>query len=224
MRVLMIAAALAVGMSTAAQAAGKSCPAFNLPVKKSVEGPAYVKDGDTVVVADITVRLKGVDAPELADKYGREATAGMQAIVGNWLRCGLTGEKTHDREVGYCTNATDQDIGEAIIKKGLALACECFSDRYVRFEQPDAVARLPRAPYCIKDKVAQNGQAVPLITPTTLERNCLIKGNINAKGERIYHMPEQTFYDKTVIDESKEERWFCTEEDAIKAGWRKSIR
>jgi hypothetical protein len=51
MRTLMIAAALAVGMSTAAQAAGKSCPAFNLPVKKSVEGPAYVKDGDTVVVA-----------------------------------------------------------------------------------------------------------------------------------------------------------------------------
>jgi endonuclease YncB( thermonuclease family) len=126
MRVLVIAAALAVGMSTAAQAAGKSCPAFNLPVVKSVEGPAYVKDGDAVVVAGITVRLKGVDAPELADKYGREATVGIQAIVGNWLRCGLTGEKTHDREVGYCTNAADQDIGEAIIKKGLALACECF--------------------------------------------------------------------------------------------------
>jgi endonuclease YncB( thermonuclease family) len=222
MRVLMIAAALAVGMSTAAQTAGKSCPGFNLPVWKSVEGPAYVKDGDTVVVAGITVRLKGVDAPEPADKYGREATVGMQAIVGNWLRCGLTGEKTHDREVGYCTNAVDQDIGEAIIKKGLALACECFSDRYVRFEQPDALAHLQRAPYCIKDKVAQNGQAVPLITTQTPKPNCLIKGNINAKGEHIYHMPGQRFYDKTVIDESKRERWFCTEGDAIEHGWRKS--
>jgi endonuclease YncB( thermonuclease family) len=223
MRALMIAAAaLTIATGVAAQAAGKSCPAFNKPIKEWVEGPAYVKDGDTVVVAGTTVRLKGVDAPEPADKYGREATVGMQAIVGNWLRCGLTGEKTYGREVGYCTNAADLDIGEAIIKKGLALACECFSDRYVRFEQPDAVARLPRASYCIKDKVAQNGQAVPLTTPTTLERNCLIKGNINSKGERIYHMPEQRFYDVTIIDPSKGERMFCTEDDAIRAGWRKS--
>jgi hypothetical protein len=29
--------------------------------------------------------------------------------------------------------------------------------------------KIQRAPYCIKDKVAQNGQAVPLITPTTLQ-------------------------------------------------------
>jgi endonuclease YncB( thermonuclease family) len=218
MRTLMIAAALAVAMSTAAQAAGKSCPAFNKPVVKSVEGPAYVKDGDTVVVAGVTVRLKGVDAPEQADKYGPDATEGMRDIVGDWLRCGLTGEKTHDREVGYCTNAAHQDIGEAIIKKGLALACECFSDRYVPFEQPDALARLPRASYCIKDKVA-----VPLITPPPpTQLACLIKGNINSKGEHIYHMPGQRFYNKTDIDPSKGERWFCTEDEAIGAGWRKS--
>jgi endonuclease YncB( thermonuclease family) len=119
MRVLMIAAVLAVAMSTGAQAAEKSCPAFNKPIVKSVEGAAYVKDGDTVVVAGVTVRLKGVDAPEPADKYGPDATEGMRAIVGGWLRCGLTGEKTRNREVGYCTNAADQDIGEAIVKKGL---------------------------------------------------------------------------------------------------------
>jgi endonuclease YncB( thermonuclease family) len=224
MRVVMIAAVLAVGMSTAAQAAGKSCPMFNLPVVKSVEGPASVTDGDTVVVAGVTVRLKGVDAPEPAHKYGREATVGMQAIVGNWLRCDLTREMTRGRAVGYCTNSADQDIGEAIIKKGLALACECFSDRYVRFEQPDAVARLPHASYCTKDKIAQNGQAVPLTPPTTLARSCPIKGNINSKNERIYHMPGQAFYDKTEIDESKGERWFCTEKEAIDAGWRKSLR
>jgi endonuclease YncB( thermonuclease family) len=221
MRALMIAAsALTVATGVAAQAAGKSCPAFNKPIKEWVEGPAYVKDGDTVVVAGITVRLKGVDAPEPADTYGREATVGMQAIVGNWLRCGLTGEKTYGREVGYCTNAADLDIGEAIIKKGLALACECFSDRYVRLEQPDALAHLQRAPYCIKDKVA-----VPSITPSPppqLPGGCVIKGNINSKGERIYHMPEQRFYNVTIIDPSKGERMFCTEDDAIRAGWRKS--
>jgi hypothetical protein len=43
----------------------------------------------------------------------------MQDIIGSWLRCELTGEKTHGREVGYCTNFRGQDIGEAIIKQRL---------------------------------------------------------------------------------------------------------
>jgi len=50
----------------------------------------------------------------------------MQAIVGNWLRCGLTGEKTYGRDVGYCTNAADQDIGETIIKKGSLWPANAF--------------------------------------------------------------------------------------------------
>lgn len=52
----------------------------------------------------------------------------------------------------------------------------------------------------------------------------LIKGNINSKGEKIYHCPGQRDYNKTVIDESKGERWFATEEEARNAGWRKAQR
>jgi endonuclease YncB( thermonuclease family) len=51
---------------------------------------------------------------------------------------------------------------------------------------------------------------------------CLIKGNINSKGEHIYHVPGQRYYDKTQIDESKGERWFCSEQEAVVAGWRKA--
>lgn len=57
---------------------------------------------------------------------------------------------------------------------------------------------------------------------TTKKPGCEIKGNISSSGERIYHMPGQRFYDKTVISESAGERWFCTEDEAIAAGWRKS--
>ena len=49
---------------------------------------------------------------------------------------------------------------------------------------------------------------------------CYIKGNINAEGERIYHVPDSSSYDNTVIDESKGERWFRTESEARAAGWR----
>ena len=52
--------------------------------------------------------------------------------------------------------------------------------------------------------------------------SCDIKGNISMDGVRIYHMPGQEYYDATVIDESYGERWFCTEDEARAAGWRKA--
>ena len=33
-------------------------------------------------------------------------------------------------------------------------------------------------------------------------------------------MPDSPSYDNTVIDESRGERWFCTETEATSAGWR----
>jgi hypothetical protein len=50
-----------------------------------------------------------------------------------------------------------------------------------------------------------------------------IKGNISYNsGARIYHMPGQQYYDQTQISPSSGERWFCTENEAQRAGWRKS--
>jgi endonuclease YncB( thermonuclease family) len=67
-------------------------------------------------------------------------------------------------------------------------------------------------------------QPKPFVPPRPQEPRtaCLIKGNVNSKGERIYHMPGQHYYNNTQIDESKGERWFCTEQEAVAAGWRKA--
>ena len=52
--------------------------------------------------------------------------------------------------------------------------------------------------------------------------DCPIKGNINSKGERIYHVPSGRRYDRTKIDPLKGERWFCTEEEAREKGWHRA--
>jgi hypothetical protein len=53
--------------------------------------------------------------------------------------------------------------------------------------------------------------------------SCRIKGNISIDtGERIYHVPGQTYYNDTRINHSYGERWFCTEAEARAAGWRRS--
>ncbi len=45
---------------------------------------------------------------------------------------------------------------------------------------------------------------------------------IEIAGERIYHVPGGAYYDRTKISPAKGERWFCTEEEAQAAGWRRS--
>ena len=54
--------------------------------------------------------------------------------------------------------------------------------------------------------------------------DCRIKGNVSFSGERIYHVPGGEFYSQTRIDFFKGERFFCTEEEARAAGWRRSRR
>lgn len=63
--------------------------------------------------------------------------------------------------------------------------------------------------------------ALLLAAPVHAE-GCNIKGNVSTKGERIYHLPGQRYYEDTVIQQSHGERWFCSEEEARAAGWRRS--
>jgi hypothetical protein len=50
---------------------------------------------------------------------------------------------------------------------------------------------------------------------------CQIKGNITAQGVRIYHPPGCRYDKDTIIDTNRGERWFCTEAEAVAAGWRR---
>lgn len=54
-------------------------------------------------------------------------------------------------------------------------------------------------------------------------KGCNIKGNISLNSrERIYHVPGQEYYAATKISPEYGERWFCSEEEARAAGWRKA--
>ena len=55
--------------------------------------------------------------------------------------------------------------------------------------------------------------------PVSTNSGCRIKGNISGSG-KIYHVPGSDSYERTKIDESKGEQWFCTQEEARAAGWR----
>ncbi len=58
----------------------------------------------------------------------------------------------------------------------------------------------------------------------SITSQCNIKGNISSTGVKIYHVPSGQYYSQTLIDTAKGERWFCSQGEAMLAGWRKSKR
>lgn len=49
---------------------------------------------------------------------------------------------------------------------------------------------------------------------------CAIKGNVSRSGAKIYHLPGMATYGSVLIDPDKGERMFCSEDEAVRAGWR----
>ena len=53
--------------------------------------------------------------------------------------------------------------------------------------------------------------------------NCQIKGNVNlVDGTRNYYLPGQDRYAAIRIQPAEGERWFCSEDQALAAGWQKA--
>lgn len=49
---------------------------------------------------------------------------------------------------------------------------------------------------------------------------CVVKGNVNSAGERIYHLPGGNNYDRVIIKPEEGDRWFCTVAEAEQNGFR----
>lgn len=55
------------------------------------------------------------------------------------------------------------------------------------------------------------------------KENCVIKGNYRADNNTyIYHLPNCYNYERIVVNEKERDRWFCTDDEAKKAGFVKS--
>ncbi len=108
-----------------------------------------VRDGDTIEVGKVPIRLNGVSAPELGELLGLKSKEFMRDLVmGKQLRCELSGGKTYDRFVGICYLG-EQDIGAVVIAKGLALDCPRYSGgRYAKYEVKGAIAKIKLPKYC----------------------------------------------------------------------------
>lgn len=202
-----------------------------------ITGTAKVVDGDTLEIGNSRIRLHGIDAPEGKQRCrkGEEeyrcgdvaAQALTRLVAGRLVACIPRDQDQYGRTVAVC-RVGRTDINDWMVRQGNAVAYRKYSTAYVAaedaarrerlglwagtFDRPDEWRR--------NDRQASEQVAGPARGP----RGCMIKGNINSKGRRIFHVPGQEDYQATVINEAAGERWFCSEADAQSAGWRKASR
>ena len=150
MRATILATILAFGTQAGAHSGGldkQGCHAGSKPyhchkVQKSPPKSAadrkvisgtitHVRDGDTIEIDGIAIRLAALNCPENDTQKGKYATKVAKQFVGLQALCELTGAKTYDRLVGYC-KINDTDFGRYMMKNSACKVWEKYDvwDRY----------------------------------------------------------------------------------------------
>lgn len=189
-----------------------------------------VVDGDTLDIGNTRFRLHGIDAPEAGQTCmaagggawpcGKEAIRKIeQMLIHGQVACEPKGRDLYGRTIAICM-VEGRNINAEMVSSGFAWAFRRYSDDYVGLEGEARRGHVgvwqanTETPW---DFRAKKWDAALTQTP---DRKCPIKGNINRKNEKIYHTPWSRDYEKTKIDVARGERWFCSEDEAIEAGWR----
>jgi endonuclease YncB( thermonuclease family) len=197
-----------------------------------VEGRASVIDGDTFDIQRTRIRLHGVDAPEAAqtcrDADGKDWRCGQRAALALAerlgsapVRCEPLDRDAYGRTVARCFSA-GVDINAWLVENGWAVAYRSFSRTY---ETQEATARAGRrgiwqGSFTTPERFRAARRAPAPVPQAAPDPACAIKGNRNAAGACIYHLPGSRDYARTVVTAGRGERYFCTVAEAVAAGCR----
>lgn len=173
-----------------------------------------VYDGDTFwIKSGDRVRLLGVNAPDLGKCKSEEAREALSKLVLNKIIV-LTEEKrdTYGRRMGL-VYVDDKLINVEIAKQGLA---KLNYDPNSRSEEIKVVGHA-----AIQNKLGIFGPECKKTVADDVNTNCKIKGNIDkGTGERLYHLPTCRHYKYVVLDLDTDENYFCSEKEALDAGFK----
>lgn len=201
----------------------------SVPVYANASGAARVIDGDTIDVGGQVIRLHGIDAPENGQscmartdrsyRCGVDSQNFLRTLVRPGVSCVGSEYDTYDRLIAVC-KSNGVDLNQQMVLAGHAVAYREYSMDYVNEESQASAAQRGlwagefEMPWDFRTKVWNTASDQ---TPLS---DCPIKGNINRDGEKIYHAPWSSSYARTKINTAKSERWFCSEAEALAAGWR----
>lgn len=193
---------------------------------------AIVFDGDSLDFSGLHIQLAGIDAPELGQICGPErdekARCGLTAayelrkrlqLDPRPLRCWPQGKPANGTVIATCA-AGEEDLALVLLESGYAWALPDAQIDYRLAEEKAREARLglwsadSEKPAEWRAGIAKSGGA------RTPAEGCVIAGVV-VDGRKLYFGPLDPDYGKRTAGPGAVERWFCTEEEARDAGWRR---
>lgn len=218
------------------------------PSLSQISNPYLVSrviDGDTIELENgDKVRYIGIDTPETLDPrkpvqcFGKNASDKNKELVEGkpvWLIKDISDKDKYGRLLRYVyLGDPDQEssvfVNLELVKQGFAHSSTYPPD--IKFQDLFAAAETEArenqrglwSDCPAKQDPTPNPSYPPNLpdSPNLPSPDCKIKGNIGSTGDKIYHLPGCGSYEKTAIDESRGEKWFCSEEEAASSGWRKA--
>lgn len=175
-----------------------------------------VKIGDQIS----TVKYIGIDTPEANDIFGPKATARNAELVGGkniTLVKDVSEVDRYDSLLRYIF-VGNLFVNQELVRTGFAHQVDYPPDSACveTLKQAEQEAQTAAIGMWEKTRSAEIKLPTTTVAATGLcpqgcleeKPGCNIKGNISSEDE------------KTIIDSSKGERWFCTPEEAVQNGWR----
>ncbi len=201
--------------------------------------PSADKADKLVTTSTERVRLLGLNAPEEGECYAKEAGEYLKSLVGEKevrLEKDVSGADQYGRLLRYVfipsgdEKENDLFVNEMLVREGYAVYDAHPPDNRYREFLASAGEEARNAKRGIwgacniapteneRERATQREIDMPPPSP-----NCIIKGNISEKGYgKTYLVPGCDNYNNVKVDTRKGERYFCTEEEATSAGFRRA--
>jgi len=194
---------------------------------EEITGPAWVLEGDLISIRGQSIRLWGIDAPEREQtcvrngrvwRCGQAATVYLRKFVGsNTVTCRPVWQDSDDVVHARC-RMKGLDLAADMATRGYALIPPNGPRAYVlnRNEGRTRGAGLWSGLYMAPWDWRAGKRLNEWISDN---RGCSIKGDIEQDGARVFHLPSDRSFEAVRIQADKGERWFCSQEEALGAGW-----
>lgn len=179
-----------------------------------------VIDGDTIKTQnkEMNIRLIGIDAPELGkaeekdECFTQEAKKILEQIIAN-RKIKLEYDKDKYDRFGRLlayVYADKQMVNLLMLEMGGAKffpdqVNDKYQDQLIKAAEKARLEKKGLWQVCGRNKAG-----------------CLIKGNIDKNDNHWYHLPEFRHYNQVVVSLNQGDQWFCSEEEAVKAGFNKA--
>lgn len=172
-----------------------------------------VIDGDTFMTKEgQRIRVASTEAPELTNCGGEAAKARLEELVLNQpLYLKVVYQDFYHRQVSLVYSGKTF-INEQMLKDGYSYYYRASPGKIgEQLQQAGEQARTQK-------KGIFGSDCTQAVNPKQPE--CNIKANIGQQ-DNIYYLPDCGVYPNVILELYKGDQWFCTEAEAIKAGFRK---